>query len=177
MDILKEKFVIVDLETTGLDTSRDFIIEIGAAKIENGIIADTFSSFVSNLQMQHLPENITALTGITDADLKNAPPIHDVLLQLKDFMSDHTLVAHNLRFDFAFLLNWGFQCGVDFEPFANNAIDTIEYAKGVLGNKVKNYKLSTLAEYFGIKFAHHRALTDALATAEVFIRLATFNKK
>ena len=176
MNILKDRFVVVDLETTGLDVNRDYIIEIGAVKIEDGKCSDTFSSFASCMQMQKLPEKITALTGITDNDLLNAPPIENVLAQLKDFAEGYILVAHNLSFDFAFLRNWGFWCGVDFDSFAGDAIDTIEYAKSILDGKVKNYKLSSLAEYFDMRFTHHRALTDAVATAEIFIRLADYAK-
>lgn len=177
MDILKDRFVVVDLETTGLDVNRDYIIEIGAVKIENGKCGDTFSSFASCVQMQKLSEKITALTGITDNDLVNAPPIENVLAQLKNFAEGHILVAHNLPFDFAFLRNWGFRCDVDFDPFAKDAIDTIEYAKRILGGQVKNYKLSTLAEYFDVQFTHHRAFTDAVATAEIFIKLADYAKR
>lgn len=176
MDILKDRFVVVDLETTGLDVNRDYIIEIGAVKIENGICGDMFSSYVANSRLQKLPEKITMLTGITDNDLLNAPSIEDVLARFKEFADGCTLVAHNLQFDFSFLRNWGFWCGVDFNPFAKDAIDTIECAKSILGGKVKNYKLSTLAEYFGISFVHHRALNDAVATAELFIKLATYRK-
>lgn len=176
MDILKDKFVVVDLETTGLDVNRDYIIEIGAAKIENGICGDTFSSFASCKQMQKLPENITTLTGITDNDLLNAPPIEDVLAGFKEFADGCTLVAYNLQFNFSFLRNWGFWCNVDFDPFAKEAIDTIEYAKSILGGKVKNYKLSSLTKYLDIQYTHHRALTDAVAIAEIFIKLGNHSK-
>lgn len=172
MDILKNKFVVVDLETTGSDVNRDYIIEIGAVKIENGEISETFSSFASSVQLKKLPEKIAALTGMTDEDLSNAPRIENVLAGFKEFADGYTLVAHNLPFDFAFLRNWGFWCGVDFDSFANEAIDAIEYAKRILGSKVKNYKLSTLAEYFGIEFTQRRVLSDVVATAQVFLRLA-----
>ena len=82
------------------------------------------------------------------------------------------VVAHNLPFDFAFLRNWGFWCGVPFDEFENDVIDTVALAREVLGNKVKNYKLTTLAEYFNIEFNQHRALDDAEATAKILIKLS-----
>ena len=175
MDIESGRFVVFDLETTGLDVNRDFIIEIGAAKIENGEIGERFSSFVS--YPAHLPEDIKELTGIADGDLKDAPPIEDVLVRFKNFARGCTLVAHNLGFDFAILRNWGFwcvtsTCDTDFDPFAEDAIDTLALSKKVLGGAVKNYKLHTLADYFGIPFEPHRALGDAVETAEVFLKHA-----
>lgn len=172
MDIEKGKYVVVDLETTGLDVNRDFILEIGAVKIENGVVAGAFSSFASSLQLSKLSEEITTITGITDADIKNAPPIECVLERFVAFAHGCTLVAHNLPFVFAFLRNWGFWCGVDFDPFAKDAIDTLEYAESVLGNNVKDCKLSTLAKHFGIRVANRRALSEAEATAKVFTALA-----
>ncbi len=168
--IKTKKFVVVDLETTGLDTSKDHIIEIGAAKIVKGKITDKFSSFVSC--PVSLPAEIVELTGITENDLKNAPTNEEALKNLLRFMQGCTLVAHNLPFDFAFLRNWGFRCKIFFDEFEKDAIDTVELSKQVLKDKVENYKLSTLAKYLGIEFTHHRALNDAEATANILIELA-----
>lgn len=165
-----KKFVVVDLETTGLDKNRDHIIEIGAVKIEKEKMTEKFSTFVSC--PISLPAEIVALTGITENDLKDAPAIEDALKSLREFMRGSTLVAHNLLFDFSFLRNWGFWCGVDFNEFEKDALDTVELLKEILKGEVENYKLSTLAKYFGIEFTHHRAINDAEATAEIFIKLA-----
>lgn len=172
MDILQNKYVVVDLETSGLDKNRDYIIEVGAVKIENGKITDRFSSLVNTPQMEFLPKEVAKLTGITFEQLKTAPSVGEVLRQLYNFSKGCILVAHNLPFDYAFLRNWGFWCGISFDEFENGAIDTVEFGKQILGGKVENYKLSTLAEYFGTESAHHRALDDAEATAKIFIALA-----
>jgi DNA polymerase-3 subunit alpha (Gram-positive type) len=168
--IKTQKFVVVDLETTGLDKNRDYIIEIGAVKIEKGKITEKFSTFVSC--PVSLPSEIVDLTGITENDLAGALMIEEALKNLKEFMQGCTLVAHNLPFDYSFLRNWGFWCGVDFNGFEKDALDTVILAKEVLKNEVENFKLSTLAKYFGIEFTHHRALNDAEATVKIFLKLA-----
>lgn len=164
--------VVVDLETSGLDKNRDYIIEVGAVKIENGEINERYYSLANTPQMQLLPEEIERLTGITFEQLKTAPFVGEVLKGLFEFSRSCIIVAHNLPFDFAFLRNWGFWCGVPFDEFKDKVIDTVALAKQILGDKVKNYKLSTLAEYFNIEFNHHRALDDAEATAKIFLELA-----
>ena len=168
--IKTKKFVVVDLETTGLDTYRNHIIEIGAVRIENGKITEKFSTFVSC--PVNLPAEIVDLTGIAENDLKNAPVIEEALKNLWEFMHDCILVVHNLPFDYAFLRKWGSECGLSFDGVEKNALDTVDLAREILENEVENFKLSTLAKYFGIEFAHHRALNDAEATAKILIKLA-----
>lgn len=168
--IKNKKIVVVDLETTGLDPNRDFIIEIGAVKIEKGKITEKFSTFVAC--PVSLPSEIVVLTGITEKELKGAPAMEDALKSLREFMEGCTLVAHNFPFDFAFLSKWGFWCGVPFDQFEKGALDTVALAKEILGEQVENYKLSTLAKYFGIEFTRHRALDDAETTAKILLELA-----
>lgn len=177
MENLKElienkSIVVVDLETSGLDKNRDYIIEVGAVKIKNGVICDRFSTLAYTLQMTELPQEVEELTGIKFSDLQSAPSVDEVLQKLYDFANGCTFVAHNAPFDMAFLGNWGFWCAIDFYTATRGAIDTVKLAREVLGGKVINYKLSTLAEYFGIEFTHHRALDDAEATAKIFLELA-----
>lgn len=164
--------VIVDLETSGLDRNLDYIIEIGAVKIEKGEIADKFSTLVNCPQMESLPEEVEELTGISYEQIKTAPRVGEVLQRFYGFAKGSILVAHNLPFDFAFLRNWGFWCKVWFDEFEDNAIDTVALAKEKLCGKVDNYKLSTIAKYFNIEFTHHRALDDAEATAKILLELA-----
>ncbi len=168
--IKTKKIVVVDLETTGLDANHDHIIEIGAVKIKKGRITEKFSTFVSCPVA--LPAEITELTGITENDLKGAPRIKEALENLFGFMRGCVLVAHNLPFDYSFLRNWGYECGVDFGGFARGALDVITFSKEILQGEVSNYKFSTLAKYFGIEFTHRRALNDAEATAKIFLKLA-----
>ena len=171
MDILNNKFVVVDLETSGLDKNRDYIIEIAAVKIENGKICDKFSTLVYTPQMKCLLPEVESLTGIKFEQLKGAPYIDEVLKKLYNFSKGCTLVAHNLPFDFAFLRNWGFWCGVHFDEFEKDALDAIQLAKNVLDDKVKNYKLATLADYFNIKFTPQLTLDYAEVTAKIFLEL------
>ena len=171
MDILNNKFVVVDLETSGLDKNRDYIIEIAALKIENGKICDKFSTLVYTPQMKCLLPEVESLTGITYEQLKGAPLVEEVLQKLYKFANGCILVFHNLPFQFAFLRNWGFWCGVHFEEFEKDAIDTIDLAKQVLDDKVENYKLATLADYFNIEFTPQLTLDYAEATAKIFLDL------
>lgn len=172
MNFLKNKFVIVDLETSGLDENRDYITEVGAIKIEDGVICDRFATLVNTPQMTELPREIEVLTGITFNELQSAPSICNVLKKLSEFSKGCKFVAHNAPFDIAFLRKWGGLCGVDFYSVTLGAVDTVKLAQNVLGDTVKNYRLATLAKFFGIEFTYHRALSDAETTAKIFLRLA-----
>ena len=172
MDISNRSYVVIDLETSGIDKNCDYIIEVGAVKIVDGVICERFSTLVNTPQMTELPDEVEALTGINFSDLQSAPSVLTVLQKLYDFANGCTFVAHNAPFDMAFLGNWGFWCGVDFYTATRGAIDTVNLAQEVLGDKVNNYGLSTLAEYFGIEFTHHCALGNAEASAKIFLELA-----
>lgn len=165
-------FVVFDIETTGLRNNIltndfDYIIEIGAVKIEQGKITEKFSSFV--FCPEQLKECIIHLTGIKDEDVRNAPIVDKVLKNFYNFSQDCILVAHNLPFDYRFISYYGKQYGIYFK---NKKLDTIVLAKEILHDKVKDYKLLTLADYFNIKFTHHRALSDAQTTAKILLELA-----
>ncbi len=172
IDLTNKNYVVVDIETTGLSPEpkngeQCRIIEIGAVKIENGKITQKFSTFCSC--PTKLPPIIVQLTGITDKDLIGAPCVRDSLIKLKEFCNGATLVGHNLKFDLSFINYYGRTCGVNFiEPF----YDTLTLARKHLKNLVPNCKLGTIADYFGVKFRHHRAFDDALATAEIFLNFA-----
>ncbi len=163
--------VVVDLETTGLNNNPemgevDYIIEIGAVKIVAGRIMESYSSFV------HcpipLPNEIVELTGINDKDLENAPSIEQVLREFSTFCGDCIFVGHNLSFDYGFLDYHGGRYGLKFN-FPQK--DTLKIAQEKLKDKVENFRLSTLAEYYSIEFQSHRALNDAVATAKIYLKL------
>lgn len=180
MENLKEliknnKIVVFDLETSGLDKNLDYIIETGAVKIEGGNITDKFITFVNCPQMESLPKEVEELTGISFEQIKNAPRVGEVLQKFYDFAKGSILVAHNLPFDFAFLRNWGFWCGISFDEFEKNAIDTVSLAKEKLCGEIDNYKLSTIAKHFNIEFTHHRASDDAEATAKILLAMVNGN--
>ena len=176
-DCLKQNtFVVFDLETTGLNSSpvsgnMDKIIEIGAYKIENGQISQSFSTFV-NPQCK-LSDEIKRLTGISDEMVANAPTNEDVMPDFFKFCSGSILVGHNVEgFDFKFVDYYCAKLGYILE---RKTIDTIRLSQELLPG-LSNYKLNTIADKFNITFNHHRAIDDALATAKIFIELIKMKK-
>lgn len=159
-------YVVFDVETTGLDSNKDEIIEIGACKIKNSKIVEVFSTFVK--PSKKIPTEITQLTGITDEMVSDAPTINYVLPDFYKFCYGATIVAHNLSFDMGFIQNVAKRFSYNFN---NNTMDTLEMARKKLGG-LKNYKLGTIVEHLGVVLENaHRAVNDATATAKVFIKL------
>lgn len=172
MDILHERFAVVDLETTGLNDGHngkkaDNIIEIGAVKIERGIMTEKYSTFVACADS--IPKEITELTGIKTKDLVGAPSVENAIKRFYEFSRDCNIVGHNILFDYGFIRYYGKQYGYDFN---NNIIDTYLLSREKLHGKVEDYKLATVAKHFGINFDPHRALAGAEATAKLFLELA-----
>ena len=174
-ECLKEKtFVVFDLETTGLvniptNGKMDAITEIGAVKIIGGEIREKFSTLVN--PERKLDEEIVRLTGITDDMVKDAPKIAAVIPDFYKFCENCILVGHNVQFDFRFIQYYGAQ---EEYTFDQKTYDTLSIAQSFLF--LKNYKLDTLAEHYGIVFNHHRAWDDALTTAKIFIELIKAKK-
>ena len=169
---LKENvFVVFDLETTGLNNNpamgkMDKIIEIGAVKIVCGEMVEKFSSFIAC--KERLSQEIINLTGINDSDLVGAPEVDKVLADFYKFTDGAILVGHNVTFDYRFVHYYGEQNGYMFD---RKQYDTLTLAQQVLRGKLANYKLNTVADYYGFTFNHHRAFDDACVTAKVFIEL------
>lgn len=164
-------FVVFDLETTGLNNQpsmgkMDKIIEIGAVKMKDGNIAEKFTSFVAC--PDKLSAEIVELTGIHDEDLIGAPEIDKVIADFFKFVDGAYLVGHNVQFDYRFVKYYGEENGYVFE---NKEFDTLSLAQELLAGKIGNYKLNTVAGYYGFTFNHHRAFDDALVTAKVFTEL------
>ena len=159
-------YVVFDLETTGLEATKDAIIEIGACKIVDGKIRELFSTFVN--PQRHIPKEITELTSITDEMVKDAPTINYVLPDFYKFCYNSTMVAHNIAFDIGFIHAISKKYAYKFD---NPEMDTMEMARRKLPG-LKNYKLGTIVERLNIKLDNaHRAINDATATAKVFIKL------
>ncbi len=168
-DLTDNVFVVFDLETTGLNNSpamgkMDKIIEIGAVKIIGGEMKEKFSTFVAC--PERLSAEIVALTGITDADLVGAPKIEDVIPDFYKFADGAIMVGHNVMFDARFVQYYGEENGYFF---GQRTLDTIALAQELLRGRLPNYKLNSVADYFGFTFNHHRAFDDACVTAKVFI--------
>lgn len=165
---LDSQVVVFDIETTGFNARKDDIIEIGAVKIKDRKVIDTFNTFV-HTDMK-LPEKIIELTSITDDMLIDAPSITEALTSFKEFVGeDSILVAHNAGFDVKFIKEKNM---VNFnEKYEKPVIDTLELAKALVKG-VKNYKLDTLTKKFNIVLEnHHRAVDDAKATAMLLLEL------
>ena len=162
-----EDYVLLDIETTGLSPQNDDIIEIGAIRVRENKITDTYTSLIKTDRI--LPRFITNLTGITNQMLDKGKDIDFVLEEFLDFIQDDTLMGHNVRFDLGFLKNkYKRYAKIDLN---NNWIDTIQIAKKIVP-EAPNYKLGTLARFFNINYDNaHRGLEDVKITYEVYNRL------
>ncbi len=157
--------IILDLETTGLSPYRHKITEIAAVKIVDNEVVDKFQTLI-NPEVP-IPAFITRLTGISDEMVKDAPVIVDVLPSLKKFLADDVIIAHNASFDFNFLrYNFKTHLGVDL---SNPKVCTVKLANRV-HEDLPSKKLGFLCEYYGITNSQaHRAMSDVLATKELFL--------
>lgn len=162
---LNGTYVVFDLETTGFSPVKDKIIEIGAVKVEKGKITEKFSSFVN--PKVPIPFQITQLTSITDEMVLEAPDIETVLPDFLAFIGDAALVAHNASFDVGFIeQNCRYQ---DIMPDFTY-VDTVAMAR-ILLPTLSKYKLNVVANALHISLEnHHRAVDDAGATAEIFVK-------
>ncbi|MBR0152576.1 MAG: PHP domain-containing protein, partial [Lachnospiraceae bacterium] len=159
-------YVVFDLETTGFNAQEDQIIEIGAVKVEGGVITARFSEFV-NPEMP-IPARITELTSITDEMVHGAKTIRELLPEFFEFIGDSVLVAHNARFDTGFIREKAKQLGLAYDF---TVCDTLGMARFLLPH-LGRYNLGRLCREFGVDPGHsHRAVDDAEATVGVFLRL------
>ena len=163
-------FVVFDLETTGTDLD-DKMTEIGAVKIVDGKMTECFTTLVD--PKKHIPAEVVAITGIDDDMVKGAPIFEDVCSDFYKFCYGSTLVGHNVEFDIRFVRNQSKPLDYLFD---NPLMDTLELGRECVYG-VANYKLNTLCDKFGITFRHHRAMSDAAATAELFIELIRIKGK
>lgn len=157
-------YVVFDIETTGLNPKYEKIIEIGAAKVRDAEVTDTFSTFVN--PGKGLPERITELTGIYDTDVANAPYIEDVLDSFIQFAGDDILLGHNLIFDYSFIKKAAVN---QKKTFDRKGIDTLKLARRFLAD-LESRNLGFLCEHYQIHLQAHRALNDAIATHELYQR-------
>ena len=169
---LDDVYVVFDLETTGFSPIKDKIIEIGAVKVENGKITERFSTFVN--PKIPIPFRITQLTSITDQMVMDAPDIDTVLPQFLEFIGDAVLVAHNASFDVGFIeQNCRYQ---DIVPNFTS-VDTVAMAR-ILLPTLSKFKLNVVANALHISLEnHHRAVDDAGATAEIFVKFVEMLKE
>ncbi len=160
--------IVFDIETTGLSVQNCRITEIGAVKIKNGEIIDTFNTFV-NPEIP-IPAEIVELTSITDEMVADAPKIEEALRSFFKFIDGERklLVAHNANFDTGFIRYAAKECGM---PFNNPYLDTVALSR-YINPTLKKHKLDVLAEYYDLgDFNHHRACDDAAMLAEIYFKM------
>ena len=159
-----EKYIVLDLETTGMNPLYSKITEIGAIKVIDGTIKEEFSMLVNPLT--EIPEQIVSLTGINDKMVKDAPTIEEVLPAFLEFTEGQSMpiVGHNILFDYSFLKYNALMLGKSFE---RKGIDTLHIARKTLRG-LESRSLSYLCKYYNIENnSAHRALSDTKATYQI----------
>jgi DNA polymerase III epsilon subunit family exonuclease len=169
--LLKElDFVVVDVEATGAKTPPNRLIELGAYRIRGARIVDKFVTLV-NPEIS-IPRFVATLTGISNDMVKDAPVFAEVAPKWLDFVSEAVLVAHNAPFDTSFL-NHEISRVYPGHRMVNPHLCTVRLSRRAMP-ALSNHRLETIASHFSIPIAsRHRAGSDALATAEIFILLLT----
>jgi len=162
-----DDFISFDLETTGLNPDKDKITEIAACRFINGEFTEEFTTLIN--PGIPIPKNITALTGITNKMVEDAPSINDALPDFMKFIGSTPLVAQNINFDYNFI-NKNLQGSNS--PFSEIPLyDTLSLARGFI-YFYNSFSLGSLCDYYGIKIENaHRASADALCTGKLFVYL------
>lgn len=165
-DLKDQRFIVFDLETTGLYKYSDKITEIGAVKVENGEITEVFNELVNPEKM--IPEKVVELTGITNEMVMDKPKIDEILPKFLEFSKDAYFVGQNTDFDIGFIKEACDNLSYQFEPVY---LDTLPMARAVFPS-MGRFSLDKLAKKLAVgPFNHHRASDDAMTTAKVFIKL------
>lgn len=165
---LPEQYVVVDVETTGLSAARHEIIEIGAIAVSERQIEAKFHALVK--AKESVPQPIEDLTGLSNEMLRReGRVIAEVLPEFLAFAGDRPVVSHNADFDYEFLRAACEGCGLPL--FSNQCVDTLALARHLVED-VKDYKLATLLDYFGMEVNRtHRSENDCLATKQLYEKL------
>ena len=173
-----EEAIVFDIETTGLSVQNCKITEIGAVKVKNGQVTESFNTFV-NPEVP-IPAEIVELTSITDEMVADAPKIKEALELFFDFIGDRDsekkklMVAHNASFDMGFIRYAAEQCGMEFK---NPYLDTVALSR-FLNPELKKHKLDVLAEHYQLgNFNHHRACDDAAMLAAIYSKMIASMKE
>lgn len=168
IDLRDATYVIFDVETTGLSINYNEIIEIGAVKLKNGMIVDTFSTFIK--PNKPIPEFITELTSISNSMVATSPKIKDIFNDFLTFIDGTILVAHNADFDTGFIYEAIKRLNLEKRRFP--CIDTLALSRVLYAGGPKNFKLETIAKYLKVEIEQqHRAIHDAKTTTNVFNRM------
>ncbi len=190
LKVFPKNYTVVDLETTGRDCTHDYMIEVGAIKVRDNEIVDTFSELIkpkvyyvlddvrkedrvvefNGEKIVYISNSISDLTGITNEDLHHARTEKEVMIDFLKFIGDDILVGHNIvSFDSTFLYD-SIQSNLG-EILNNDLVDTLYLSQNIL-NDIENYQLDTLIDYCKItKGVRHRALVDSEVTLELLEKL------
>lgn len=161
-----EDYVCIDLETTGLRPSSDWIIEVAAYRVRSGKAEDRFVSFVRPGEIGKVSSFITQLTGITREMVADAPLPEEALPELFDFVGDDMVVGHNTCFDMNFLYDGAVRAGLD--PIGNDFTDTMRISRRTY-KELPNHRLGTLAQHLDVvPTAAHRAAADVETTIRCY---------
>lgn len=164
---MRKTYISFDLETTGLNEEKDYIIEIGAVKVKDGKVIDRFARFLK--PPVSISSTITNLTGITNEMVKNAGDTKETIKDFITFCDGYVLLGHNIQFDYKFMKTYAVHYGFSFEK---EGIDTLKIARKV-HKDLESKSLENLCSYYHIINASaHRAYHDALATAKIYHMLA-----
>lgn len=166
IDLLSD-YIVFDIETTGLDSSYDEVIEIGAIKVKNNKTVSKFNSLVK--PKNEIDEYITELTGITNEMVKDAPTIEEVLPDFMDYIGNDILIGHNVNFDINFIYDNLYRNKLDV--LTNDFIDIMRISRKLLP-ELPHHRLIDLAKYFKIDSTNnHRSLKDCEITMNVYENL------
>ncbi len=169
---LMDSYVVFDIETTGFNSVNDRIIEIGAVRVVEGEIKETFSEFVN--PERPIPYKITQLTTITDDMVKDAGTIEEILPQFLKFCEGSVLVAHNAGFDTGFIRENAKRLNL---PYDHTVVDTLGLARCLMGHLGK-FTLDNICKHLNIILeTHHRAVDDATATGKIFVEFISMLKE
>lgn len=158
-------YTALDLETTGLNPKYDKIIEVGAVKVRNGEIIDSFQQLVC--PGIALPEKITGLTGITQEELLEAKGSETVIPQLLDFLEDDVILGHSVMFDYSFLKKAAVNQNLWRPEQSHSGLDTLRLSRIYLP-ELPSRRLTDLCLHYGIRHQAHRALGDAESTVQLY---------
>lgn len=164
-----DSYVVIDLETTGLSPEKDRIMEIGAVKIQNGKMTETYSKLINpNVEIR---DRIVEITGITSEMVRKSPFIGEILQEFMQFIGDNVIIGHSIKFDMSFLINALSKEKLNKYIKAYNTIDTLQIARRCLPEGVSK-RLADLCIMYGIDDReHHRALNDAFVTHKLYEKL------
>lgn len=166
---LPDEYVVIDIETTGLDVQYCDIIEIAAINIKNSFVINSFNSLVKPDCFCGIDDYITELTGITDEMLYNAPSLYEVIPQFNNFIGSNILLGHNISFDINFLYD-AFVDVLDI-PLNNDFIDTMRFSRKLFRDS-KHHRLCDTAMICGVEYiGAHRALNDCNITFSCFDKM------